>query len=232
MSSRVGLSGSPCSALWSFLVTAKNASPPRITSQRASTPTSRRSGTSRLRISATPPPTAVELMFCSARPRRRSPRRRSSSMVAAPTRGRTRRGWPSWLEPGPQALRDHPGQPVAEAVRGVRVGVEPAYRRRQLPLTELALEPAGEVVLLAPVAQPGFEQVIGDGGAAHHTQRLRELAQAGGPMAGREHEGDRIHEVELLAGRRRTQRLARLEIAFDDGHDPVAQLTEVVEAYC
>ncbi len=50
-------------------------------------------------------------------------------------------------------------------------------------------------------------------------------------MAGREHEGDRIHEVELLAGRRGAQRLARLEVAFDDGHDPVAQLTEVVEAH-
>src|SRR5206468_1889800 len=148
------LSGSPCSALWSFLVTAKNASPPRITSQRASTPTSRRSGTRRLRISATPP-----------------------------------------------------------------------------PLTELALEPAGEVVLLCAVAQSGFEQVIGDGGAAHHGQRLGELGQAGRPMTGREHEGDRIHEVELLSGRRRAQRLARLEVTFDDGQDPVAQLAEVVEAH-
>src|SRR5439155_1137837 len=136
-SSRVMLSGSPCSALWSFLVTAQNASPPRITS----------------------------------------------------------------------------------------------HRRRQLALTELALEPAGEVVLLRAVAQPGLEQVIGDGSAAHHGQRLRELGQGGRPMAGGEHEGDRIHEVELLSGRRRAQRLAWLEVAFDDGHDPVAQLAEVVEAH-
>jgi len=132
---------------------------------------------------------------------------------------------------GTQALRDHPGQPLPEAVRGVRVGVEPAHRRRQLALTELALEPAGEVVLLRAVAQPGLEQVIGDGGAAHHGQRLGELGQAGRPMEGGEHEGDRIHEVELLSGRRRAQRLARLEVAFDDGHDPVAQLAEVVEAH-
>ena len=98
--------GFPCSALCRRLVSAKKSSPPFITSQRMFTPTSRASGTMRLRISATPPPTAVEFTVTIVRSRRRAPRRRSSSIVprpderfvivqlhhaAAPTRARTSR---------------------------------------------------------------------------------------------------------------------------------------------
>ena len=79
--------GLPWRPLWIALVTAKNSSPPRMTSQRASMPTSRSSGISRFRISATPPPTAVELMFCTRRPRSCSPRSLSSSIVPLPTNG-------------------------------------------------------------------------------------------------------------------------------------------------
>ena len=57
--SRVISSGCPCSALWKALVILKKAWSPLMTSQVATIPSSPSSGTSRVRISATPPPTAV-----------------------------------------------------------------------------------------------------------------------------------------------------------------------------
>ena len=50
-------------ALWIFFVITKNFSSPLMTSQRTRSPSCLMSGTMRERISATPPPIAVELMF-------------------------------------------------------------------------------------------------------------------------------------------------------------------------
>ena len=61
--------------------------PPLITSQRTSNPNSRSRGTIRVRISATPPPTAVELTFSIRLPFRCPAMSRRSSTTDSPTIG-------------------------------------------------------------------------------------------------------------------------------------------------
>ena len=83
----------PWRALCMFFVTAKNRSFPLITLHRASTPRSLRRGIIRVRISATPPPTAVELMFRMVFPTSRSARRRSSSTASPRPPAHNHRSW-------------------------------------------------------------------------------------------------------------------------------------------
>ena len=64
---------------------AKKSLPPVITSQCVLTSSSPSSGTSRFSISATPPPTAVELTILSVLPLRSRARNCNSSITAAPT---------------------------------------------------------------------------------------------------------------------------------------------------
>jgi len=62
------LTGVPCRALWKFLVHWKNSSSPSMTTHSASMPNSFMRGTSLSKISATPPPLRVELMWTTFKP--------------------------------------------------------------------------------------------------------------------------------------------------------------------
>ena len=86
-SSGVKTTGAPWRALCIFFVIRKKASLPLMTFQRAATPRFLRSGIIRMRISATPPPTAVELTFWIVRPFKRAAIRSRSSMTSRPTIG-------------------------------------------------------------------------------------------------------------------------------------------------
>src|SRR5512133_2099779 len=124
-----------------------------MTSQRASTPSSLSRGIIRVRISATPPPTAVELMFWMDLPRRRLASRKRSSTADWPTIG----AYSSIFVIPFRKYEDA----LAKSFQRVAVRIQPCYLLGKFRLSK-GREPAGKIVCIALESESRIEHVIVD----------------------------------------------------------------------
>src|SRR6266446_3748455 len=115
-----------------------------MTSQVVSTSNSHKSGTSRFKISATPPPTAVAFTCRMDFPLRRCAKRYNSSSVSFPTilRYSSSCGIGYFLK----SFLDKAYNPGAQSLQGLGVGIQACHFLGQRFLTQLCLKPVRKII--------------------------------------------------------------------------------------